>query len=368
MQNVVKDQNRLNRPERSLIGSYTGQNIWLATPLLKWYIEHGLELETIHEVVRYKPVQCFKPFKDEVSANRLKGMLEDKEILASTFKLLGNSAYGKTLENKSKHTQVFYVDDKGYERYLSDPLFKKSTPLNEEETLHEVEMSPNKIIWDLPMQIGFFVYQYAKLRMLEFYYDFLLRFVDKANFELAEMDTDSLYMGLAGDNLEAVIKPDLRREFYEESSKFLQVESCENHRTEFVDTRVEKREWQPPQCCVDAKTESRFTPGLFKVEHTGDVITALCSKTYITYSRNAAGEEFDKKISCKGLNKNLNPLTGEIFNRVLETGVAEGGTNTGFINKNDGVYQYEQTRKAISSVYIKRQVLEDGISTIPLEI
>ena len=32
---------------------------------------------------------------------------------------------------------------------------------------------------NLPIQIGFFVYQYAKLRMLEFYYDFMDKFIDR---------------------------------------------------------------------------------------------------------------------------------------------------------------------------------------------
>ena len=368
MAEIAKEQNRLKQPERSLIGSYFGKDIWLTTPLLKWYIEHDLEVTAIHEVVQYRPQKCFEPFKDVVTSNRLKGMLENKEILASTFKLLGNSAYGKTLENKSKHTKVLYTDTKEYESCVCNPLFKKSTPLDEEQSLFEVEMSPDKIVWDLPMQIGFFVYQYAKLRMLEFYYDFILKFIDKEDFELSEMDTDSLYMGISGDSLEALVKDDKRLEFYKEFSNYLQAESCKAHRQEFINTRVDKKEWQPTQCCKDAHIASRFEPGLFKIEHTGDVITALCSKTYITYTKHPDGREDDIKLSCKGLNKNTNNLTGTTFIDVLETGEAAGGVNRGFRVKSDGVYQYETHKKAISSVYIKRKVLADGVSTEPLDI
>lgn len=44
--------------------------------------------------------------------------------------------------------------------------------------IYEVDMTRPSIRMNLPIQNGFFVYQYAKLRMLEFYYDFLLKFID----------------------------------------------------------------------------------------------------------------------------------------------------------------------------------------------
>ena len=46
---------------------------------------------------------------------------------------------------------------------------------------------------DIPKQIGLFVLQYTKLRMLQFYYDCLDRYLDRSDFEMAQMDTDSLY-------------------------------------------------------------------------------------------------------------------------------------------------------------------------------
>ena len=47
------------------------------------------------------------------------------------------------------------------------------------------------------------MYQLAKLRMLESYYDFLDRFVDQRHF-------DSIYMAISGDSLEDVFKPVMR--------------------------------------------------------------------------------------------------------------------------------------------------------------
>ena len=52
------------------------------------------------------------------------------------------------------------------------------------------------------MQIGFFVYQNAKLRMLPFYYDVLDKYLDRSDFQYCEMDTDSAYIAIAGESVE----------------------------------------------------------------------------------------------------------------------------------------------------------------------
>ena len=51
-------------------------------------------------------------------------------------------------------------------------------------------MSKKKTVrHNLPIQIGFFVYSYAKLRMLSFYFDVLIRYIPRPLFSLCEMDT-----------------------------------------------------------------------------------------------------------------------------------------------------------------------------------
>ena len=78
-------------------------------------------------------------------------------------------------------------------------------------------MSEKKINWALSLQIGYLVYQYTKLRILQFYYDFLDKFVSREDFQLLEMDTDSLYMALSHERFEDV-RPHLCEHFYKEYS------------------------------------------------------------------------------------------------------------------------------------------------------
>ena len=79
------------QPHRSLIGSMKRKKIQLDTTLLKWYLEHGLEVTKVHQVVKFTPDQCFKPFGDAVSDARRAGDADlSKAIIANTMKLVSS--------------------------------------------------------------------------------------------------------------------------------------------------------------------------------------------------------------------------------------------------------------------------------------
>ena len=56
------DQNFVASSVRKAIGSYFGEKVLLATPHLRWYLEHGLEVTHICQTVDYSPIPCLKPF------------------------------------------------------------------------------------------------------------------------------------------------------------------------------------------------------------------------------------------------------------------------------------------------------------------
>ena len=92
MKAYAEENKLLSQPRKTLIGSYHGHQILLATPLLKWYLDHGLEVTDIQLVAEFKPNACFKAFGDSVSDARRQGDQDpDKAILAESAKLLGNS-------------------------------------------------------------------------------------------------------------------------------------------------------------------------------------------------------------------------------------------------------------------------------------
>ena len=106
---------------------------------------------------------------------------------------MGNSYYEKTATNKDKFTKVKYFSDitqtRQLHRVVSCSSFLSINQMHEE--YYEVKTRTTTMHIDLSTQIAFFVYNYANLRMLEFYYDFMTRFSNKRDFQCCEMDTDS---------------------------------------------------------------------------------------------------------------------------------------------------------------------------------
>ena len=180
MRQYAEEHNILTKPRRMLVGSYRGDKILLTTPLLRWYIAHGLVVDHVYQVVEYERKPCFRNFGESVSTARRNGDVDpDKSIIADTMKLLGNSAYGKTVTNVDKHRDVRYCTEGGTSTLISNKRFRQLDVVTDDA--YEVTSSKARVTYDLPLHIGFFVYQYAKLRMLEFYYDFVDRYVAIVN-------------------------------------------------------------------------------------------------------------------------------------------------------------------------------------------
>ena len=125
MEKFAQDNNLLLKPKNMLIGSCFTDKILLITPLLKWYINHGLEVKKIYEVILYLPVKCFENFGLEVSEARRSGHSDsNKAVLAQTLKLWGNSSHGKTICNKEKHRNIRYCDGEPVSELLTIHCFR----------------------------------------------------------------------------------------------------------------------------------------------------------------------------------------------------------------------------------------------------
>ena len=174
MRQYAEEHDIMSAPRRMLVGSFHGDKILLATPLLRWYLAHGLVVDRVYQVVDYEPNPCFRRFGESVSAARRAGDADpDKAIIADTMKLLGNSAYGKTVTNVDRHRKVTYCTEVGTSLLVGNKRFRQLDVVTDDA--YEITSSKARVTYDLPHHIGFFVYQYAKLRMLQFYYDFVDR-------------------------------------------------------------------------------------------------------------------------------------------------------------------------------------------------
>lgn len=70
-------------------------------------MKHGLKIKAVYRTIDYPPRKIFKWFVEQVTvARRTRDTDKSKEIFAEMFKLLGNSACGKMIENLKRQTDV----------------------------------------------------------------------------------------------------------------------------------------------------------------------------------------------------------------------------------------------------------------------
>ena len=180
--------------------------------------------------------------------------------------------------------------------------------------------------------------------MLQFYFDFTDKYIDRSDFTYLNMDTDSAYIAFSGENFEDLIKPELKEHYL-----------------------LNKNKWFPRD---DTKENAKFdkrSPGLFKEEYRGKSIISLCPKLY--YVEGADNEDKKYKYSLKGIQKDNNNINKERFEKVLTDQTYKNVcTNKRFRVIDNYMITYTQQKKGLTYYYEKRQVLSDGCSTAPLPI
>lgn len=342
MQEYVNEFKLSKKPSRLLLGVMKAKKIFVATPLLKWYLEHGLEVTEIYQTVEFDINSTpFKGFVDKVSNARREGDKDpEKAILATTMKLLGNSAYGSTIMRKESHLDVLFSNDPvRISKLINNKNFVNMNEL--EDDYCEITMKKKKIVMNTPISVGFYILNYGKLRMLQFLYNFVDKYIDRSDYELVQCDTDSFYMALSDENIYNLVKPELRDEFYKDVHN-----------------------WLPRTDTIENAMFDKRVPGLFKQEMYGHCIVALNSKMYSIHNV----DKDESKFSCKGVSKKNFSHPTEMYKSVLQTKETNSGSNTGFRLIKSSIMTYIQRRASFTYYYIKRLLLPDGIHTTCLDI
>ena len=362
MKEYCENNNLMNNPRRQLIGSYFGDKIWIMSPLAKWYLDKGLKISKIYQFLEFEKGENFSNVVDEIIKYRRLGDIDPKyEMIGGTFKLIGNSIYGKSILNKNKITKTKYCINNNLETFIRSPYFMNANEIGDE--ISEIEMSMKYIKQNVPIVLGFSILNYAKGVLLSFFYDFIKKYIPDDSFELIETDTDSLYIAFSEENIEKMVPPNKKKEFFTNIRDWMPIKACDNHYSDYIKTMIEENEWNPKKCCIlEYKRECR-TPGKWKIEAEGNEMVCLNSKTYILNTYNDSS-----KISTKGLSK-TNKFQTSDFLSILHNKQSKIGENCGFkIMKNKDILTYNQLRAGLSYLYIKRKVQNDGISTEPLDI
>ena len=221
------------------------------------------------------------------------------------------------------------------------------------KNIYKVELAKSVTEHREPIITGFFVLQYAKVHILELYYNFFdnVSAVDK--FEELEMGTNYLYLALEHENFYECIRP-AKEEVWED----LRDKGCDDS------FRADSLLFFHRKCCSKHKKHDKRQLGLFKVKFSNAMI-CLYQKTYCCYDAKSDKYKFSSKVLKKRTLEETGDGPMEKYQRVIDEIISLISINIGFRTINHCVVTYEWTKKGLSYFYPKPTVLSDGVNRAP---
>ena len=174
----------------------TKKNYVLHYRNLQFYLKMGMKLEKIHKILEFQQSRWLKPYIDFNTAKR---QVAKSAFEKDLFKLMNNSVYGKTLEQKRKYLDVRLVTNaRRAKRFIARPTFQSFQIINEDLTV--VKLTKSNVYLNKPLYAGMCILDLSKLKMYSFHYEHILpTYGDRAR--LLFTDTDSLCYHITTDDV-----------------------------------------------------------------------------------------------------------------------------------------------------------------------
>lgn len=247
---------------------------------LKECLKQGLKLTKVHRVITFKQESFLKKYID---LNTRLRQNSKSDFEKDFFKLLNNSIFGKTIENKRKQVNVKLVshwEDNnnvtkkrlGARKLIAKPNLKSVSVFS--ENLLAIQLNLEKIALDRPIYVGFTVLEYAKQHLYQFHYNFIKQKYGN-NAKLCYTDTDSLLYLINTENVYQDIKDNIQ---------------------EFDTSNFDKNN------LYGIPIVNNKIPGLFKDEMGGELITEFIGLRAKLYCIKTEKDEIKK---AKGVSKSV---------------------------------------------------------------
>lgn len=281
--------NKYDSKQKKLLGHfYPRKNYVVAEENLRYYCQMGLKVTKIHRILRFNQKCWLQSF---VLYNANKRALANSNFLRNYYKLLNNSVYGKSIMNKRNRINIKLVRTKEQaKKQLRNVNFKFFNRVT--KGLYSFASTPNTVVLNSPIYVGFSVLEASKLHMYIWHYNRMKVWFD--NITLLASDTDSYCYEIVTD-----------KDLYEELYKY-------RHEFDFSDYPS-----QGPESIVRLKSdENKKVMGKMKDDLDALIpleFIGLCSKAYSLLVGNT------NKTAAKGCKTIVKKkfLNHDIYKKVL---------------------------------------------------
>ncbi|CAH1643155.1 unnamed protein product [Spodoptera littoralis] len=329
------------KTEKLIANLYDKYNYVIHYIHLKECIKNGLVMKKIHRILQFKQENFLKKYIDLNTQLRQSAKTSFEKDF---FKLLNNSVFGKTIENKRKQIHVRLVtkwnDNKnrtnktiGAEKLIAKPNLKSICIFSED--FIAIQLTPDKLVLDRPIYVGLSVLEYAKQHMYNFHYDFIKnKYGD--NVKLCYTDTDSLLYLIHTQN------------FYKDLNENI------------IKFDTSNFDFNNPYSIPKINNK---IPGLFKDELGGDVISEFTGLRAKLYCIKSIKTQINK---AKGVSR---PITKKLkisnYKRVLFKNITLQCKMNMIKSSKHVLYSQEVNKVILNRVDDKRIVQTNQIDTLP---
>ena len=293
--------------------------------LLKYYIEHGVEVPHVYFGIGFGEGDYLAGY---IRKNIEERNMAHDEFLKLFLKLLSNAVYGKTMEavERRKSYEIIRQSNSGRVQGLLDESSLASiTPIDELGWV--VELNGEEIVLEKPTYIGACITEYAKLHMYELLYDKLMKIFPEGC-EMVYTDTDSFILRVA-------------------------------HPPELADPHAlfaYMRE-QDPNLLGGIGGQVKSETG---EDDTIDEVIALRSKVYAYRTKKG---KIGKRAKGTTHDAQDMQLDFEIYQKVLETLKSKETDNVQFVRKTFKIASKSMLKRSLSVNDGKRYIRKDGVRT-----
>jgi hypothetical protein len=335
---------KTDQPERKLtqmIDTHGEFHVFYSVYLYFLIDTCGFVIDDVERLHVFSSHRSFNEFATQTMARRQKAILEKDKVKDLFNKIALNGAYGYDLMNEANYRKTKVVNKhKCFLAHLT-PHFRHSEKLGEDCYL--VESVAKSFNCKTCIHEGVATLDVAKMLYLNFIYNFMYKCLDMDRIHVVELDTDSLYLAIAGNGnkgFQDVIKD---KDFYMANIGHYLTSDFYGVNKQF-DTQLEKMMF-----------DKRF--GGLAIEKESKNIVALASKLYCIWDE-------DKETSkAKGCHQRF---THQAYLDVLEQGLVVNGTNHTLRMKDGQMSHVSTYKRAISCIYTKMKVSSDGSFCSPL--
>ena len=165
----LPESKKVNKVEKLICSIENKEKYVIHTRALKQALDHGLVFKKVHRIIQFNQKAWLKEY---INMNTELRKNVKNEFEKDFYKLINNSAFGKTMENIRNHRDIKLVtSEKRRKRLVSELNYHSCKKFTDD--LMTIEMKKTIVKMNKPLHLGTSILDISKTLMYKFWYDYL---------------------------------------------------------------------------------------------------------------------------------------------------------------------------------------------------